>query len=872
MQAMAASPELRQRIEAVYKSALQVNPNDWPSFLDKNCDGNDLLRREVESLLSDHQSMAVGASAAELSTQILLEEKSDALVGQTLLQYKILSLLGKGGMGEVYLAYDTKLARNVALKLLPKSLSADEDRLRRFAREARSASALNHPNVCVIHDIGETNDGRHYIAMEHIDGVTLRTRIKQGPIPLDEALRITEQIAAALETAHKAGVIHRDIKPENIMLRPDGYVKVLDFGLAKLTERYNAPSDSDAATFPAVDTASDRMLGTVNYLSPEQARRQPIDERTDVWSLGVVLYEMLCGRMPFQGETVGHAIVAILEQEPEPLVKSLSTIPATLERIVDKALKKKVTERYPGVHDFTSDLQTLKRELSTGSFETAKAKRPPSPLAARAVLAILVVLIAGGVIFLLTRNRQPAAEPPATTINSVAVLPFVNQSNNPNVDYLSEGMAESLINDLSQLPNMKVISRNSAFRYKGSQKDTQTVADELGVQAILTGRIVERDGNISIYVELEDARNKHHIWGAQYNRKLADVLIIQDEISHKVTENLRLKLSGVEEQRLAKQATQNADAYQLYLKGRWYWNKFTRDGKVQAIAAYQEAIKLDPNYALAYAGLADAYVIDSSVPLRESSQRAKAAAEKALMLDNSLGEAHATLGLIKSHYEMDWAGAEAEFKRAIELNPSYATAHRYYGDIFLARGNFDKARQEYEKARELDPFSPVINSNIGLVYFYERDYDRCIEHSKRVTQRFSEFFVPHILLAWSYTQKKMFREAIAEYREALRLSNGHTYVQATLAYTYAVSGQKNEAGKILKELTKRSTRENVSPMRFVMIHLGLGDKERVLQWLERAREELDLYLSYIGVHPFFDPLRTDPKFQDFVQRLGLASQ
>ncbi len=874
MQAMAASPELRQRIQAVYESALQVNPNEWPSFLDKNCGGNDLLRREVESLLSDHQSTAVDAAAAELSTQIFLEEKSDLLVGQTLLHYKILSLLGKGGMGEVYLAYDTKLARNVALKLLPKSLSADEDRLRRFAREARSASALNHPNVCVIHDIGETQDGRHYIAMEHIEGVTLRTRLKQGPVPLDEALRITEQIAAALETAHTAGVIHRDIKPENIMLRPDGYVKVLDFGLAKLTERYNALSDSEAATFPVVDTASDRMLGTVNYLSPEQARRQPIDERTDVWSLGVVLYEMLCGRMPFQGETIGHAIVAILEQEPEPLVKSLSPMPATLERIVDKALKKKVTERYPGVRDFTSDLQTLKRELSTGSFERAKPKqkRSSSAFAARAVLAVLAVLIAGGVIFLLTRNRPPAAEPPLKSISSVAVLPFVNSSNDPNVEYLADGMTESLINDLSQLPNLKVIGRNSAFRYKGVQTDTQTIAKELNVEAILTGRIVERDGNISIYVDLEDARNKHHIWGDQYNRKSADLMLVQDDISSKITDKLRLKLSGEDEQRLAKRATENVDAYQWYLKGRWFWNKFTPDGKVQAVACYQEAIKLDPNYALAYAGLADVYVADRSAPDRESAQRARAAAERALTLDKSLGEAHATLGLIKSHYELDWVGAEAEFKRAIELSPSYATAHHYYGDMLVARGDFKKALEELEKARELDPLSPLINSEIGSLYFYQRDYDRSIDYSKRVAERFPQFFVTYFNLGRAYTQKGKFREAIAEYREASKLSNGHSFVQATLAYTYAVSGKKEEARKILKDLAARSARENVSPMRFALIHAGLGEKEKAIQMLERAKEEQDVYLIYVQVSPFFDSLRAYPKFQDFVQRIGLASR
>ena len=774
-------------------------------------------------------------------------------------------------MGEVYLAYDTKLARNVALKLLPKSLSADEDRLRRFAREARSSSALNHPNVCVIHDIGETNDGRHYIAMEYIEGVTLRNRIKQGPVPLDEALRITEQIAAALETAHKAGVIHRDIKPENIMLRPDGYVKVLDFGLAKLTERYNAPSDSEAATFPGVDTASDRLLGTVNYLSPEQARRQPVDERTDVWSLGVVLYEMLCGRMPFQGETVGHAIVAILEQEPEPLVKSLSTLPATLERIVDKALKKRVTERYPGVRDFTSDLQTLKRELSTGSFETAKskAKRSPSPHAARAVLAILVVLIAGGVIFILTRNRQPAAEPTPKSISSVAVLPFVNSSNDPNVEYLSDGMTESLINNLSQLPNLKVIGRNSAFRYKGVQPDTQTIAKELNVEAILSGRIIERDGNISIYVDLEDARDKHHIWGEQYNRKTSDLLALQLELAQKITQKLRLKMSGAQEQQLADRSTQNVQAYQLYLKGRWFWNKRTAEAMEQATQYYQQAIDLDPDYALAYSGLADVYVINNTNP-RDSYLRAKAATEKALQADHNLGAAHATLGYIKSHYEKDWPGAEAEFKQAISLSPNYATGHHWYGDHLLIQRKYDLARQALKRAAELEPLSPTINTEIGSVDLYARDYDRAIEHFRNMVAAFPDYFPAHLQLAWAFTQKKMYAEALEEYQKALPLSKGNNIVEATTAYTYAVSGKPAEAMKILKEL-QTQTKHRVTPIRYAIIYAGLGDKKKALEWLNRAYDDMDILLVYASVYPFFDSIRNDPEFVELMRKMKLAS-
>ena len=796
----------------------------------------------------------------------MIARKQDAIVGSSIAHYKVVSLLGRGGMGEVYLANDTKLGRRVALKLIT---STDKRRLRRFEVEARSASALNHPNVCVIHEIGETSDGQRFITMEHIDGLTLRQRLKHGPIAPSEAIDIVLQIASALEAAHDAGVIHRDIKPENVMVRSNGHVKVLDFGLAKLTERYDMVVNPDGPTMPVSNAQAGLLIGTINYLSPEQARGEKVDERTDLWSLGVLLYEMLTGGVPFTGETPSHVIVAILEREPSSLVDVSPKMPIELDWLIKKALRKDRKERYQSAAELARDLRQLRESTVSGRA------LPTSPIVPRRqrwrhlvpIAALLLMAIVIGFVFF-NRSRQPATAT-STNIDSLAVLPFTNLSNDPDMNYLSDGITDSLINNLSQLPNVKVIGRNSVFRYKGQQTSAHAVGEELSVKAVLSGRIVLRGNDVSISVVLENAADNSHIWGEQYNRQVSDIFTIQDEISRIVTEKLRVRISDEVRRRLAQRATNDVEAYQLYLKGRWFWNQRTADGKRQALACFEKAIGIDPNYALAYVGLADIYVITMAPP-EGSYEKAKAAATRALELDPTLGEAHATLGFIKSHYERDWAGGEAEFKRAIELNPNHPTTHHWYADQLQARGQFDGASQELQRAADLDPFSPIINTGMGINLFFKGDYDNSIEHLRRSSQQFPDFWPAHYYLGWAYTQKKMYSTALSEYQQASTLSKGHSMVLAMTGYTYGVSGRRAEALKVLKELEARTSREYVPPLRFAMVHTALGNKDKAFEWLNKACDQRDILVIYLKVSPFFETLRNDSRFLMLLRRLDLA--
>jgi len=823
-------------------------------------------------------------------------------IGTRFDRYEIISPLGAGGMGEVYLARDTRLGRKVALKLLLAEFTRDPFRLQRFEQEAKAASALNHPNIITIHEIGEF-DAKHFITTEFIDGRTLRQTIIRGKLPPVNAVDIAIQISSALAAAHETGIVHRDIKPENVMVRRDGIVKVLDFGLAKLTEPHYNSSDPDSPTFWKLDTDPGTVMGTASYMSPEQARGLRVDTRSDIFSLGVLIYEMVAGRAPFTGQSTADVISEVLNREPLPLSSSVSSVPGELSRIVNKALRKDREERYQTIKDLLVDLKSLKRDLETTttgafqvnsgsnsggkriSFETAvtgaeeiSTTTPTERIIIRTTssaeylvsqikqhkrafmlsLGTIIAIFAG--IFTYQENHSKDH-----AIESIAVLPFATATNaDENARMLSDALTVSIINNLTQLSSLNVKPRSAVLKYNGDV-DAIQVARDLNVHAVLSGRIVKGADDISVDVALVDARDNRNLWGEQYKRKIADLLLIQQEISAVVSEKLRLKLSGDEQKRLA--------AQQLYLKGRNEWRKRTSDNMREGIRFFEEATKIDPSYAPAYAGLADCYNMlgnYSVLPSKEAHPQAFEAAQKALELDESLAEAHAAMAFIHYQWNWNWREAEREFKRAIELKPNYAPAHQWYSNLLAVTGRIDEAITEAKQAQDLEPFSLIINSQVGLIYFHARRFEDAIGHAKETLKLDPNFFPSHRYIALGYQGQGKYNEAIAEFENALSLSRGSTLIRAELGYAYAVAGRRNEALSILGELQQMSSVRHVSPYHLAMIHIGLGQKDRALELLNIAFEERSERLVWVRVDPRFDKMRSDPRFIDLQQRIGLT--
>jgi eukaryotic-like serine/threonine-protein kinase len=772
------------------------------------------------------------------------------LPGTLISHYKIVEKIGAGGMGVVYKAQDTKLDRTVALKFLPSHLVCDSEARDRFQHEAKAASALNHPNITTVHEIDEAG-GECFISMEYVAGKSLKDMAREGTLSIDEVLRIGLQIGEGLKAAHAGGIVHRDIKSDNIKVTADGLVKIMDFGLAKLRG-------------VAKITRTGTTLGTLQYMSPEQAQGREADQRSDIFSFGVVLYEMVTGRLPFTGDNEAALIHAVVNATSEPMARYKAGVPERLERLVEKAMTKNRDERYQHVDEVIADLKSTGRNLepTQGAGErggSPKSKR--SRLYLYAGLALVVALAVLGRVWVFGPSREP--------IDSLAVLPLENLSGDPDQEYFSDGMTDALITELQKIRSLRVISRTSVMRFKKTEESLPEIAKALNVKAVVEGSVMREKNVIRINVQLIQASPEKHLWADSFDRDMNGVLVLQSDVARAIAQEVRVIVTPDEQKELASSRPVDPEAHEAYLKGRFYWNKRTGPDLQKAIGYFNDAIEKDSSYAQAYAGLASAYAVlpeYAYLPPSETVPKAEAAARKALQLDASLAEAHAVLGGIAS----DWASAESEYKRAIALDPSYATAHHWYSLNLRRHGRPDEALAEIRRAQELDPLSLIISENVGVTLSWMKRYDEALDQFKKMIELDPNFPWPYGDMAIVHAMQGRLDQAIAEYQKEISIVGRDPSEISALGYLYALAGKKREAVSILDELLKFDREGYRVSVYVAMVHYGLGDTNRAFEWLERAYQEQDGALLDVGVSPLWAGLHSDPRFTALLRKMGLA--